>query len=77
MPRKLTQAEVSTTRILHSGAWEVAAVVDGRRKFRVFYGYTKREAIRLFVSDINTSRDPWDITFRSVTGRSLTKKGDA
>ncbi len=55
MPRKLTQAEVSATR-LHNGAWEVAAVVDGRRQFRVFYGYTKREAIRLFVRDINTSK---------------------
>ena len=55
MPRKLTQAEVSATR-LHNGAWEVAAVVDGRHQFRVFYGYTKREAIRLFVRDINTSK---------------------
>jgi hypothetical protein len=54
MKRELTQAEVSATCIPHSGAWEVAAVVDGIRRFRVFYGFTKREAIRLFVRDINT-----------------------
>lgn len=54
MKRKLTQAEAIATRIPHSGAWEVAAVVDGYRKFRVYYGYTKREAIRRFVAEVNT-----------------------
>lgn len=53
MKRKLTQAEVSATRIPHSGAWEVAAVVDGYRKSQVYYGYSKREAIRRFVAEVN------------------------
>jgi hypothetical protein len=50
---KLTQREVSTTRNAVNGSWECAAIVNGYRESRVYYGYTKREAVRLFVSEIN------------------------
>lgn len=52
----LTQRDCSVTRISHSGAWEVAAMVNGYRVAKVFYGYTAREALRLFVSEINLSQ---------------------
>lgn len=42
---------VSATRN-HDGAWVVAAIVDGYRKFRMYYGYTKREAMRQFRKDV-------------------------
>lgn len=50
MTRKLTQRDVSATRIWHSGGWEIAAIVCNYRVAKVYYGYSKREAIRLFVA---------------------------
>lgn len=41
---------VTATRIHHNGAWEVSAIIGGYLTRRVYYGYTKREAIRLFKS---------------------------
>lgn len=33
---------------LHSGAWQIAAMVGGYRMSRAYYGYSKREAVKLF-----------------------------
>lgn len=49
---RVKQSEVSATR-QHNGSYEVAAIVNNVRRSKVFYGYTKREAIRLFVAEIN------------------------
>ena len=37
-----------TTTRLHSGAWQVSAIVRGYLVTRTYYGYTKRDAVRLF-----------------------------
>jgi hypothetical protein len=47
------QREVAIGRKPHSGAWEVAAIVSGYRVARVYYGFSKREAIRLFMAEVN------------------------
>ena len=48
--------QITVTR-LHNGAWEVSAVVgtgrDAYRACRVFYGYTKREAVREFRTEFS------------------------
>jgi hypothetical protein len=54
--KKITQAEVTATKISHNGAYECSALVDGHLRQRVYYGYTKREAIRDFATDINAGR---------------------
>jgi len=33
---------------LHNGAWRVSDIVGGYRVERVFFGYTKRQALALF-----------------------------
>lgn len=35
-------------RVAHSGAWSVYGVVNGYLLSRTYYGYTKREAVRLW-----------------------------
>lgn len=35
------------------GAWVVSAIVSGYLTSRQFYGYTKREATRLFLDEVN------------------------
>lgn len=49
---KLRQKDVSVTR-MPSGAYYCSAVVDGHLYFHTFYGYTKREAVRLFTQAVN------------------------
>lgn len=49
---KLIQREVSATRN-HAGAWVVSALHGGYLVTRVYYGYTKREAIRKFTEERN------------------------
>jgi len=36
---------------LINGAWQVSDIVCGHLVIRTFYGFTKREALRLFASD--------------------------
>ena len=36
---------------LHSGAYQVSAIIRGYLVTRTYYGYTKREAVRLFRED--------------------------
>ena len=31
-----------------SGAWMLSDIIDGYRTSRVYFGYTKREAVRMF-----------------------------
>jgi hypothetical protein len=49
----LRAKDVTATKKFPSGAWEVYATVDGHLMTRTYYGYTKREAIRLFVAEAN------------------------
>lgn len=49
----LKQSEASAERQLN-GSWLVAAIVHGYRVSMVYYGYTKRDAVRKFVTDVNT-----------------------
>jgi hypothetical protein len=37
---------------LHTGAWRVSDIVGGYRIERVFFGYTKRQAMALFAEYI-------------------------
>lgn len=57
MQPKVTEADVSVTRIMHSGGWEVAAIVESAegeyRKAIVYYGYSKRESVRRFLAEVN------------------------
>ena len=39
---------MSATKVAHSGAWIITAEVGGYYESRTYYGYTKREAMRLF-----------------------------
>lgn len=50
----LKQKEVSATR-QRNGSYECAAMVLGYRVAKVYYGHTKREAIRLFVAEVNAT----------------------
>lgn len=53
MAKKITQAEIIVTRLFPSGAYECAAIVDGYWVRRRYFGYTKREAVRLFWAEVN------------------------
>ena len=44
----LRREEITVTRIFPSGAIELAAVVDGQRIHRTYFGTPKREAIANF-----------------------------
>lgn len=39
---------MTTTKLFPSGAIEVSDIIGGYLVRRVYYGYTKREAVRLF-----------------------------
>ena len=49
MAERLT---VSARRLHPSGAWEVSAIVCGCLTYRVYFGFTKREAVRLFRTEL-------------------------
>lgn len=51
---RLTAKDVSATR-RGDGGWTVAAMVDNHREAKTYYGYSKRDAIRQFVSEQNRS----------------------
>lgn len=44
---RIPLAEISAVK-MHNGAWEVAAIVGGVRVCRVYYDYTRPEAISAF-----------------------------
>ena len=39
---------MTVSRLFPTGAWEVSGMIDGYLVRRVYYGYTKREAIAEF-----------------------------
>ena len=43
--------DITTTRLIN-GAWSVSAIVGGYREQRVYYGFTKKEAISEFKREI-------------------------
>lgn len=53
----LTARDVNVTR-LHNGALEVATVVRGHRESRVYYDYTRDEAIADFLAMVNRQSNP-------------------
>jgi hypothetical protein len=40
-----------------AGAWVASAIVDGYLETRQFYYYTKREAARRFVNEVNGKKE--------------------
>ena len=48
---------ISVEVVLHSGAYTVSAIVHGEgtswREWNTYYGYTKREAIKMFKKYVN------------------------
>jgi hypothetical protein len=50
----LGRDDLSVWRVEGSGAWEISAMVHGYRVSRVFYGYSKREAIRIYLREVDT-----------------------
>ena len=42
---------MTTTKLLN-GAWEVCSIIGGYLVRRAYYGYSKREAIRLFRAEV-------------------------
>ena len=51
--KRIGAADVMAEKIHHSGAWRVSALWRGYRQARTYYGYTKREAVRLYVQEMN------------------------
>ena len=52
-PDRIRPANVLAEKAHPSGAWVVSALWRGYRQARTYYGYTKREAIRLYVEEMN------------------------
>lgn len=50
---KIKRKDVSAERAFPSGAWNVSAIVNGYLMRRTYFGYTKREAIDLFIAEAN------------------------
>lgn len=42
---------MTTTKIPHSGAYQISDIIGGQLVTRTYYGYTKREARRQFRMD--------------------------
>jgi hypothetical protein len=51
---RLRHKDVTVTRIIHNGAVECSAIIGTNWWHRVFYGYTKREAVREFCHYYNS-----------------------
>lgn len=49
----IKQKDVIVTKNAVNGSLECAALVEGYRASKVYYGYTKREAVRKFTTDAN------------------------
>ena len=45
---------MSITKLFPSGAWEISDLVNGYLIRRVYYGYTKREAIAEFKAEVQS-----------------------
>lgn len=51
-PTRITARDVSVVRHI-TGTWECSAMVAGYRVARRYMGYTKREAVAMFVREMN------------------------
>lgn len=60
----IKQSDVIVNKNDHNGSYECSVMLDTYRASKVYYGYTKREAIRLFVTDVNAV-----LTIERITGR--------
>ena len=49
----VTRRDVTVERVKPSGALKLSAMVNGYYVARVFFYYTKREAIRLYLEEVN------------------------
>ena len=45
---------MSITKLFPSGAWQVHAIIRGYLVTRTYYGYTKREAARMFRAEVQS-----------------------
>jgi hypothetical protein len=52
----ITQKEITLEKNT-AGAWSASAIVDGYLQTRQFYFYTKREAARLFLEELNKKKE--------------------
>ena len=52
----ITQKEITLEKNTY-GAWIASAIVDGYLITRQFYFYTKREAARLFLLELNKKKE--------------------
>lgn len=43
---------MSAHKLFPSGAWEVSDIIGGRLMRRIYYGYTKREALAEFRREV-------------------------
>lgn len=43
---------MTVTKLNHSGAWQISALVNNYLVTRTYYGYTKREAMAQFKFDV-------------------------
>ena len=51
------KSDLNVTHIFPSGAWEVAAMVDGYREHRTYYGVTRKYAVGQFLAEVNELPD--------------------
>jgi hypothetical protein len=49
----VTRRDITVERVKPSGAWKVSAMVNGYHVWRLFLGYTKREAIRDYLAEVD------------------------
>jgi hypothetical protein len=55
---KITRRDVSIDRVFPSGDWRVSALVDGHLVQKRYSGYRWREAIKMFLSEVNDQQNP-------------------
>jgi len=53
---KVRVEDLSVYKNYGNGSWVVAAIVNGFLETRVFYGYTKRVACKMFRAEMNTAK---------------------
>ncbi len=46
------------TRVPHNRSYEISDIISGRRISKVYYGYTKAEAIAEFTAYVRYTEDP-------------------
>lgn len=49
----MSKYTLAVTKLFPSGAWEVAAIVGGYRLARTYYGYSRREAVKMYLAEVS------------------------